>query len=166
MNSTLIFSTIIQVFHPQNMLFIFSGAIGGVLIGCIPGLTSTMGIALLVPFTYGLSIIPSIGMLLGIFCGAMYGGSIAAILIKTPGTPAAAATLLDGYPMGQKGEAGRALSVALFASFCGGMIGALIMTFLSPFVSRMALKFGPAEFFSLAIFGLSVIISISGKSIT
>jgi putative tricarboxylic transport membrane protein len=166
MNVELLLSSMALVFHPQNILFVFAGAIGGVLIGCIPGLTSTMGIALLIPFTYGLSIIPSIGMLLGIFCGAMYGGSIAAILIKTPGTPAAAATVLDGYPMGQKGEAGRALSIALFSSFCGGMIGALVMTFLSPFVSRLALKFGPAEFFTLAAFGLSVIISISGKSIT
>jgi len=166
MNVELLFSTIGLVFNPHNILFILMGAVGGVLIGCIPGLTSTMGIALLIPFTYGLSIIPSIGMLLGIFCGAMYGGSIAAILINTPGTPAAAATVMDGYPMGQKGEAGRALSIALFASFCGGIIGALIMTFLSPIVSRMALKFGPAEFFTLAVFGLSVIISISGKSIT
>jgi putative tricarboxylic transport membrane protein len=166
MNIELLLSSMVQVFHPQNILFVFAGAIGGVLIGCIPGLTSTMGIALLIPFTYGLAIIPSIGMLLGIFCGAMYGGSIAAILIKAPGTPAAAATVLDGYPMGQKGEAGRALSIALFSSFCGGVIGALVMTFLSPFVSRMALKFGPAEFFTLAVFGLSVIISISGKSIT
>jgi putative tricarboxylic transport membrane protein len=166
MHIELLLSSMARVFHPHNILFILSGAIGGVLIGCIPGLTSTMGIALLIPFTYGLSIVPSIGMLLGIFCGAMYGGSIAAILIKTPGTPAAAATVLDGYPMGQKGEAGRALSIALFSSFCGGMIGALIMTFLSPVVSRMALKFGPAEFFALAVFGLSVIISISGKSIT
>ena len=166
MNHELLLSAIGLVFHPQNILFVFAGAIGGVLIGCIPGLTSTMGIALLIPFTYGLSIVPSIGMLLGIFCGAMYGGSIAAILINTPGTPAAAATVLDGYPMGQKGEAGRALSIALFASFVGGIVGALIMTFLSPVVSRMALRFGPAEFFTLAVFGLSVIISISGKSIT
>ena len=166
MNFELLFSTMELVFRFENIIFIFAGAIGGVLIGCIPGLTSTMGIALLIPFTYGLSIVPSIGMLLGIFCGAMYGGSIAAILINTPGTPAAAATLLDGYPMGQKGEAGRALSIALFASFVGGIIGALIMTFLSPVVSRMALRFGPAEFFTLAVFGLSVIISISGKSIT
>jgi putative tricarboxylic transport membrane protein len=105
-------------------------------------------------------------MLLGIFCGAMYGGSISAILINTPGTPAAAATVMDGYPMGQKGEAGRALSIALFASFTGGLIGALVMTFLSPVVSSMALKFGPAEFFTLAMFGLSVIISISGRSVT
>ncbi|MDR0877810.1 MAG: tripartite tricarboxylate transporter permease [Treponema sp.] len=160
-----ILTSIAPVFVPSNILFVLMGAVGGVLIGAIPGLTSTMGIALLIPFTYGLSIIPSIGMLLGIFCGAMYGGSIAAILIKTPGTPAAAATVIDGYPMGQKGEAGRALSIALFASFSGGIIGALLMTFLSPIISRMALKFGPAEFFTLAVFGLSVIISISGKSL-
>jgi putative tricarboxylic transport membrane protein len=160
-----LFTSIAPVFAPDNLFFILMGAFGGVLIGSIPGLTSTMGIALLIPFTYGLTIVSSIGMLLGIFCGAMYGGSIASILIKTPGTPAAAATVLDGYPMGQKGEAGRALSIALFASFSGGIIGALLMTFLSPFISRMALKFGPAEFFTLAVFGLSVIISISGKSL-
>ena len=166
MDFTLILAAGAQVFSLSNLAFIFLGALGGVLIGSIPGLTSTMGIALLIPFTYGLAIVPSIGMLLGIFCGAMYGGSIAAILIKTPGTPAAAATVLDGYPMGRKGEAGRALAIALFSSFCGGILGALIMTFLSPFISRMALRFGPAEFFTLAVFGLSVIISISGRSLT
>lgn len=152
--------------HPMNLLYIFIGAAGGVLIGCIPGLTATMGIALLVPFTYGLDLIPAVGMLLGIFCGGMYGGSISAILIHTPGTPAAAATIMDGYPMAKRGESGRALAIALFGSFIGGLIGALCMTFLSPYISRMALRFGPAEFFALAVFGLSVIISISGKSIT
>ncbi|MCL1818752.1 MAG: tripartite tricarboxylate transporter permease [Spirochaetaceae bacterium] len=166
MDFAFILTSITPVFSPENIVLVLLGAVGGVLVGAIPGLTSTMSIALLIPFTYGLSIVPAIGMLLGIFCGAMYGGSIAAILIRTPGTPAAAATVLDGYPMGQKGEAGRALSVALFSSFCGGILGALIMTFLSPFISRMALKFGPAEFFTLAVFGLSVIISISGKSLT
>lgn len=165
MDLSLMLSSFAAVFNPFNMLYVLLGAFGGILIGCIPGLTSTMGIALLVPFTYGLDLLPSVGMLLGIFCGAMYGGSISAILIHTPGTPAAAATILDGYPMAKRGEAGRALSVALFASFVGGMIGALCMTFLSPFISKMALKFGPAEFFSLAVFGLSVIISISGKSL-
>ena len=165
MDFGLMLSSFGQVFLPQNILFVFIGAIGGVLIGSIPGLTSTMGIALLVPFTYGMSFVPSVGMLLGIFCGAMYGGSISAILVRTPGTPAAAATILDGYPMGQKGEAGRALSISLFSSFIGGLIGAILMTFLSPFISKMALKFGPAEFFTLAVFGLSVIISISGKSL-
>ena len=155
-----------QVFIPNSIIFIFVGAAAGILIGAIPGITSTMSIALLIPFTYSMPLVPAVGMLFGIFSGAMYGGSIAAILINTPGTPASAATLLDGYPMGQRGEAGRALSIALFSSFCGGMMGALIMTFLSPFISRVALRFGPAEFFTLAIFGLSVIVSISGKSIT
>ena len=109
--------------------------------------------------------IPSIGLLLGIYCGGMYGGSISAILIHAPGTPAAAATLLDGYPMCQKGQAGKALSVAMFASFVGGVIGALIMTFLSPIIADMAMNFGPGEMFMLAVFGVSVIVAISGKSI-
>lgn len=165
MDLSLIASSFGQVFSPLTLLYTLIGAAGGILIGSIPGLTATMGIALLVPFTYGLEFIPGVAMLLGIFCGGMYGGSIAAILIHTPGTPSAAATVLDGYPMGQKGQAGRALTISLFSSFAGGIIGALIMTFLSPTISRMALKFGPAEFFALAVFGLSVIVSISGKDL-
>jgi len=165
MDFSLIASSFGQVFSPLTLLYTLIGAAGGILIGSIPGLTATMGIALLVPFTYGLEFIPGVAMLLGIFCGGMYGGSIAAILIHTPGTPSAAATVLDGYPMGQKGQASRALTISLFSSFTGGIIGALIMTFLSPFISKMALKFGPAEFFALAVFGLSVIVSISGKDL-
>ncbi|HRZ88663.1 MAG TPA: tripartite tricarboxylate transporter permease, partial [Spirochaetia bacterium] len=153
------------VLHPSVLLMVFIGVAGGITIGALPGLTATMGVALLVPFTFGRPPTESLAMLLGIYCGAMYGGSISAILIRTPGTPAAAATVLEGYPMGQKGQAGRALSMALFASFCGGTIGALIMTFLSPVVSRFALEFGPVEYFALALFGLSVIISISGDSV-
>lgn len=153
------------VLHPSVLLLVFVGVAGGITVGALPGLTATMGVALLVPFTFGRPPTESLAMLLGIYCGAMYGGSISAILIRTPGTPAAAATVLEGYPLGQKGQAGRALSMALFASFCGGTIGALIMTFLSPVVSRFALEFGPAEYFALALFGLSVIISISGDSV-
>ena len=143
----------------------FLGAAGGVLRGAIPGMTATMGVALLIPFSFGMDLIPSVGLLQGIYCGGMYGGSISAILIHAPGTPSAAATLLDGYPMAQKGQAGKALSVAMFSSFCGGVIGALIMTFLSPLVAKVAMKFTSAEMLMLAVFGLSVIISISGKSI-
>ena len=152
-------------FNPQVLLMTLLGAIGGVLLGAIPGMTATMGIALLIPFSFGMDLIPAIGLLLGIYCGGMYGGSISAILIHAPGTPAAAATLLDGYPMCQKGEAGKALSIAMFSSFVGGVIGALIMTFLSPVIADMAMSFGPGEMFMLAVFGLSVIIAISGKSI-
>jgi putative tricarboxylic transport membrane protein len=95
----------------------------------------------------------------------MYGGAISAILIRTPGTPAAAATVLEGYPMCQKGLAGSAMAMSLFASFVGGIIGCIIMIFMSPLISGFALQFGPVEYFALAIFGLSVIISVSGRSI-
>lgn len=151
--------------NPEVLLMTFIGALGGVLLGAIPGMTATMGVALLIPFSFGMDLIPSIGLLLGIYCGGMYGGSISAILIHAPGTPAAAATLLDGYPMCKKGQAGKALSVAMFSSFCGGVIGALVMTFLSPLVADMAMNFGPGEMFMLAVFGLSVIVAISGKSV-
>ena len=149
----------------EVLLMTFLGAAGGILIGAIPGMTATMGIALLIPFSFGMELIPSIGLLLGIYCGGMYGGSISAILIHAPGTPAAAATVIDGYPMGQRGEAARALSIAMFSSFWGGIIGCLCMTFLSPPLAQAAMSFGPAEMFMLAMFGLSVIIAISGKSV-
>ncbi len=166
MDWSLLFSSYGDVFGSlQVILMTFIGAAGGVLLGAIPGMTATMGVALLIPFSFGMDLIPSVGLLLGIYCGGMYGGSISAILIHAPGTPAAAATLLDGYPMAKKGEAGKALSVAMFSSFCGGVIGALIMTFLSPMVAKVAMKFTSAEMLMLAVFGLSVIISISGKSI-
>lgn len=150
---------------PNVLMLTFVGALAGIILGAIPGMTATMGIALLIPFSYGMDLIPSVGLLLGVYCGGMYGGSISAILIHAPGTPSAAATVLDGYPMAQKGEAGRVLAIAMFSSFVGGMIGALMMTFLSPLLAQAAMAFGPAEMFMLAAFGLSVIIAISGKSI-
>lgn len=153
------------VFQPATFGLILLGTVSGVLIGALPGLTATMGVALLIPFTFGLPVEQGVGMLLGIFCGAIYGGSISAILIRTPGTPAAAATVLDGYPLNQQGQAGRALSMSIFASFVGGFCGALIMTFASPQISKIALEFSAPEYFGLAIFGLSIIISISGNSI-
>ena len=166
MDWSLLFSSYADVFGSlQVILMTLIGAAGGVLLGAIPGMTATMGVALLIPFSFGMDLIPSVGLLLGIYCGGMYGGSISAILIHAPGPPAAAATLLDGYPMAKRGEAGKALSVAMFSSFCGGVIGALIMTFLSPLVAQVAMKFTSAEMLMLAVFGLSVIISISGKSI-
>ena len=166
MDWSLLFQSYGAVFtNLQVLMMTLIGAMGGVLLGAIPGMTATMGVALLIPFSYGMDLIPSIGLLLGIYCGGMYGGSISAILIHAPGTPSAAATLIDGYPMTKKGQAGKALSVAMFSSFCGGIIGALIMTFLSPLVAKVAMKFTSAEMLMLAFFGLSVIVSISGKSI-
>jgi putative tricarboxylic transport membrane protein len=154
-----------EIFKPLVIGAIFLGAFSGVLLGALPGLTATMAVALLVPMSFGLPLNVSFGLLLGIFCGAMYGGSISAILIRTPGTPGAAATLLDGHPLCLKGGADRALCMALYASFTGGIISAVIMTLLSPYLSRLALKFGPTEYFGLAVFGLSIIISVSGRSV-
>lgn len=165
MQFELLLAGFMSILQWKSLLMVFVGVTGGIMVGSLPGLTATMGVALLVPFTFGLPIGQAMGMLLGIFSGAIYGGSISAILIRTPGTPAAAATLLDGYPMACKGEAGRALSMSVFASFIGGFTGALIMTFLSPQISKVALKFGAPEYFALAIFGLSIIISVSGNSI-
>lgn len=156
------FSTMLQL---KSLLLVILGVTGGILVGSLPGLTATMGVALLVPFTFSLPIYQGVAMLLGIFSGAIYGGSISAILIRTPGTPAAAATLLDGYPLSQGGQAGRALSMSVFASFIGGFSGALIMTFLSPQIAKFALKFSASEYFALAMFGLSIIISVSGRSV-
>ena len=164
-NWDLMFSSYAAVFTPRILFMICVGTTAGITIGALPGLTATMGVALLVPLTFGRPPVESISMLMGIYCGAMYGGAISAILIRTPGTPAAAATVMEGYPMAKRGEAGRAMAMALFASFFGGVVGALIMTFASPFISSIALQFGPVEYFGLAIFGLSVIISISGRSL-
>ena len=155
----LIFST------PSSLMLIFIGVMAGIMVGCLPGLTATMGCALLIPFTFNMSPIEGLLLLMGIFTGGIYGGSISGILIRTPGTPAAAATLLDGYPLSMKGEAGKAIGIATIASFVGGIIGALLMSFLAPEIAEFGLRFGPPEFFALAIFGLTMIISISGESL-
>ncbi|MDA3926763.1 MAG: tripartite tricarboxylate transporter permease [Kiritimatiellae bacterium] len=150
---------------PAVWACLFAGVTAGMVVGAIPGLSATMGVALLVPFTFDLEIMPAISLLIGIYCGAIYGGTIPAILFRTPGTPASAATLIDGYPMMQKGEAGRALSLSAFSALIGGIIGTLLLIFLTPQISRFALSFGPAEFFTLAILGLSLITALSGESL-
>jgi putative tricarboxylic transport membrane protein len=149
----------------MSLIFVVIGVTSGIIVGSLPGLTATMGCALLIPFTFSMPPIQGLLMLMGIFSGGIYGGSISGILIRTPGTPAAAATLLDGHPLAQRGEAGKAIGIATIASFIGGTVGALIMSFLSPQIAKFGLRFGPAEFFALAVFGLSMIVSISGKSI-
>lgn len=149
----------------QTVFFMNLGLAAGIVIGALPGLTATMGIALFLPLTYGLD--PAVGMflLLGIYCGGTYGASITAILINTPGTPAAAATVLDGYPLSKQGRAGEALSMALVASTIAGLISTSVLLLVAPQIARFALRIGPAEYFSLAVFGLAIISSVSGKSL-
>jgi len=155
----------ITVFQPYNFLLSIFAVAAGILVGALPGLTATMACALLVPVTFGLETVPAFVLLLGIYCGAIYGGSIAGILINIPGTPSAAATMMDGFAMARKGEAGKALGMACIASASAGLISALFMTFASPQIARVALKFGPPEYFGIACFALSVLIMVSGKSL-
>jgi putative tricarboxylic transport membrane protein len=147
-----------------NGLALVLGSFFGIVIGAIPGLTATMGIALLVPFTFGMNPITGIVMLLGIYTGAIYGGGIASILIKTPGTPAAMATVFDGYPMAQKGLAGKAIGIATVSSGVGGTFTAVCLAFFAPILANFALRFSAPEYFALAVFGLSVTITLSGRS--
>lgn len=153
------------VFQLNNLILLVLGVILGIVVGAIPGLTATLAISLLLPFTFGLDASTALIMLVGIYCGGIYGGSITAILLRTPGTPGAAATVLDGYPLAQQGQAGRAMGIATTASFIGGIVSAAFMIFLSPTISRFALEFSSAEFFALAFFGLTIIFSISGDSL-
>lgn len=145
----------------QNIFAMIGGTAGGIIIGGLPGLSCTMGIALLVPITFAMP--PETGLLLiaGIFNGAIYGGSISATLVRVPGTPAAIATTFDGYPMTLKGEADRALELGITASTFGGVFSAIVLLLLAPPLAEISLKFGPSEFFWLAIFGLSIVATLS-----
>ena len=156
----------VTVFSLSNLLWILIGTWAGVIIGAIPGLTGAMAIALLIPVTYTMQPIPAICMLLGIYCGAVYGGSITAILINTPGTPASAATAIDGYELARKGKSGLALKMALCASFVGGILSALLLCFISPLIAKMALLFGPAEYFFLILLGVVVVAGVSGNELS
>ncbi len=160
-----VLEAIIFVFHPVHFFFLFIGVAGGIVVGALPGLTGSVGIILLLPFLFYVEPAVALIMLSGMFCGAIYGGSISAILISTPGTPSAAATLLDGYPLSQKGEAGKAIGVATIASTTGGIISVLCLIFIAPQLARFAVRFGPVEYFALMVFGLTIIASVSGESL-
>ncbi|MBN2322969.1 MAG: tripartite tricarboxylate transporter permease [Spirochaetes bacterium] len=151
--------------HPLNILFMIVGVGAGIVVGALPGLTATMAIALLVPFTFTMPAVHGLVLLGGIYCGAIYGGCFSAILINTPGTPSAIATTFDGYPMAKKGDAYRAIVTATISSVIGGLIGVAFLLFLSPPLSKASLKFGPPEFFWLTAFGLTIIATLSSKSI-
>ncbi len=157
-------SSLSILFDPYLLLVILAGTVGGVLVGVLPGLSSTMATALLLPFTVTMAPLPAIALLSALYCAGTYGGSITAILINAPGAPPAAATALDGYPMALRGEAGRALGIATVASTIGGIFSVFVLIVAAPLLARVAYKFGAPEYFALAVFGLSMLASISGKS--
>ena len=154
-----------NLFNLETILCIVFGVVGGMIIGALPGLSANMGMALMLPFTYSLSPISAIAMLMTIYTSAICGGSISAILIHTPGTPSSAATALDGYPLTKQGRGLETLGVSMTSSMIGGTISAIAMLFLSPPLAALSLKFGSLEYFFLSCFGLSIIASLASKSV-
>ncbi|MCA0150423.1 tripartite tricarboxylate transporter permease [Rossellomorea vietnamensis] len=164
MDIQLLVDGLLTTLTPMNLLLVFVGMLVGVFFGSLPGISSSMGIVLMLPFTYYMGILPSIMLLVALYAGSSYGGSITAILFNTPGTPESVATTFDGYPMTKNGKAGRALSLAISASAFGGIFSVLIMLFLAPPLSTVALNIQSAEYFALTVLGLTVISSIGTKS--
>ena len=150
---------------PLNLLAMALSTALGIVIGCMPGLSAAMGVALLLPMTFGME--PATGLIVlgGIYCGAIFGGSISAILIHTPGTPASAATAIEGYEMTKKGQAGKALFTSCYSSFWGGLLSCISLYFFAPLLARLAMMFGSPEYFWLSLFGLTIIAGVSSKSI-
>ncbi|SDY87994.1 tripartite tricarboxylate transporter permease [Citreimonas salinaria] len=149
----------------ESILALAVGICVGVVAGAIPGLSATMAVALTLPFTFALAPLTGILLLLGVYKGGIFGGSIPAILIKTPGTPASSATILDGAPMAAQGKAGKALGMALYASCTADLISNLSLILFAGWLASFALNFGPPEFFTLMVFSLTIIAGVSGESL-
>ena len=160
----IILTSITTVFAPLTLLLIVIGTLFGLVCGCLPGLSTSMAIILCLPFTYTMDPIAAIVLMVSVYVGGATGGSISAILIKTPGTPEAVATTFDGYPMAQNGKAGQALGLAVTASSFGTIFSAFIMLVASPMLAKAALSFQSAEYFGLGLIGLSCITSIGAKN--
>ncbi|SJZ36315.1 tripartite tricarboxylate transporter permease [Selenihalanaerobacter shriftii] len=149
----------------KNMLFMLFGVTGGMIAGGLPGLTATMSVALIVPFTFSMDPITGLVTIGAIYCGAIFGGAFSAILVNAPGTPSSIGTTFDGYPMTKQGRGEEAILTATWASAGGGIIGTIILIFLAVPLSEVAIKFGPPEYFWVSIFGLTIITSLASKSI-
>ena len=150
-----------QALTPFNLMLALVGVVLGTVIGALPGLSATMAVAVLVPFTFAMDPASGLIALGAIYTGAIYGGAFAAILVNTPGTPSAIATTFDGYPMARRGDGSLAVSLATLSSVVGGLVGALFLLLLAPPLARVALAFGPPEYFWLAVFGLTLISALS-----
>jgi putative tricarboxylic transport membrane protein len=153
------------IFTFEGIAVLVLGTMLGVILGALPGIGSTVAVAMVLPFTLGMTQAPAILLLLAVYAGSVYGGSISAILINTPGTPQSAATCLDGYPMAQRGEAGLALGWSTVASTIGGLASAVVLLLAAPQLAALALNFGPIETFALILLGLTCIVSVSEGSL-
>ena len=149
---------------PYLLMVLIAATLIGVVIGALPGLNATTGAALLLPFTLTMEPVPAIATLTAIYCAATFAGAITAILINTPGTSASATTCLDGYPLAVRGEAGRALGIAVVSSTIGGVLSVICLMLAAPLLARAAYHFSPPEYFALTLFGLSMLATIGDGS--
>lgn len=154
------------IFTFEGILVLIFGTALGVVLGALPGIGSTVAVAMVLPFTLTMSQAPAILTLLAVYAGSVYGGSISAILINTPGTPQSAATCYDGFPMSKQGLAGKALGWSTVASVIGGVVSAIVLIFAAPQLADLALNFGPIEIFALILLGMTCIVSVSEGSVT
>lgn len=153
------------IFSLQNLLFMLIGMFIGIVFGAIPGLNGGIAIIVLLPFTFSMDPMTGILMLIAVYNGGTYGGSITAILLGTPGTTGSAATVIDGYALAKKGYPKKALDIALYASVIGGIVGSLLLLFASPLISSFAMKMAPPEMFCVALLGLAIVAGIGGNNL-
>ena len=149
---------------PINMLYLLAGAMVGMIVGVIPGFGPSAGLAILLPLTFGMDPVGAIMMLAAIYYGSMYGGTITSILLNTPGESATVASTFDGYPLAKNGRAGPALVMQAVASFVGGTVGVILITILAPMFSQVSRRFGPSEYFLLAMMGMLTLIVMIGSN--
>lgn len=161
----LLTSGLAVVFAPKMFILIIAAVFLGTLFGALPGVSATMAVTLGIPFTYSMDAVSAIAFLVAIYCASITGGGMTAILFKIPGVPSSAPTTYDGYPMAQRGEAGKALGVQLVCSAIGGMFAAVCMLLLSPQLTQAALSFGPSELFAISFMGLSILTSLETDNI-
>lgn len=164
-NISALMEALTNVFTFECIMWLLIGVFSGIMLGAMPGISTNMAISLLFSFCYTIDGTAGVIMLLGVYCGGIYGGSISAILLNTPGTPANAATLLDGHPMAKKGEAGRALGISTMASGFGGMFSVICLIFFSTLLAKVSLKFTSLEYCLFAVFGISIISSLASHSV-
>jgi putative tricarboxylic transport membrane protein len=160
-----IFDGLFAIVQWQSIIAMIGGVIIGMVLGALPGLSATLGVALAIPFTYAMSPLAALGLLAGIHNGGSQGGAIPAILLRIPGTPGAICTAWDGYPLAQQGHAGAAINLAAVSSAVGGMISALSLVLLAPPLAQVSLAFGPPEIFWVNVFGLAAIAAMLGDDL-
>ena len=159
------FSGLSVIFNnPLSLIWVFIGVIVGIIFGAIPGLSATMAIAIFLPITYSLTAIEGMGTMMGLYIGGISGGLISAILLNIPGTPSSVATCFDGRPLALQGHADKALGVGILFSFVGTLIGIVALVFISPILASLAIRFGPQEYFAVALFSVVLIIVLSSEN--